>query len=70
MFLDLKVVHGFTIQKSQGAYCHFALLSWSGLEKVLDINEEALKEAFKLFYANLIIPEVHEGTELILMPHR
>lgn len=58
--LNLKVVHEYTIQKCLEVSCHFSLLSRFWLDRFLDIDDVVYKEAVKLFYNDLVCPEVPE----------
>lgn len=46
-----------------------SFLSRFGLNHFLDIEEDVFKEAVRINYANLTVPEVLEGTEPIFNSH-
>lgn len=59
-------MEGRTVENVRYIRRHFALPTSSGLDKFFNIREEGYEEAVCLFYADMTLPEVPEGTDSVI----
>lgn len=65
--LDYRnIVEGYVIQDVTHILWHIVLLTNYGFDKFFSIKEGVYQEAIRLFYANMTVPDVPDGTDPII----